>query len=50
MEELIKYFCNLLIIQYRNKPKARATIEALVRSHFEDQVTGEIFTLEVKNY
>lgn len=48
MEELIKYFCNLLIIQYRNKPKAKATIEALVRSLFED-VNGGILALEVLN-
>jgi hypothetical protein len=28
--ELIKYYVDLLIIQYKSKPKARATIEALI--------------------
>lgn len=48
MEELIKYFCNLLIIQYKNKPKAKATIEALVRSLFETS-DGKVFLLEYQN-
>lgn len=48
MEELIKYYLNLLIIQYRNKPKAKATIETLVKSLFED-VNGNIFGLEYIN-
>ena len=48
MEELIKYYCNLLIIQYRNKPKARATIETLVRALFED-INGKILPLEIQN-
>lgn len=30
MQDLIDYYVNLLIIQYHNKPKARATIEALI--------------------
>lgn len=29
IDELIEYYTNLLIIQYNNKPKARATIEAV---------------------
>jgi hypothetical protein len=32
-EELIAYYVKLLIIQYNNKPKARATIDALIRAH-----------------
>lgn len=48
MEELIKYFCNLLIIQYRNKPKAKATIEALVKTLFED-IEGNVFLLKYQN-
>jgi len=32
MLELISYYVNLLIIQYHNKPNAKATIEALVTS------------------
>lgn len=48
MEELIKYYCDLLIIQYRNKPKARATIETLVRALFED-INGKILPLEFQN-
>lgn len=30
-EEYVKYLANLLIIQYHNKPKAKATIEALAK-------------------
>lgn len=30
LEELIKYYVNLLIIQYKTKPKARATIRAFI--------------------
>ena len=30
LEELKNYYQNLLIIQYNNKPKARATIKLLV--------------------
>lgn len=30
MEELLNYYRNLLIIQYHNKPKAKATIDAFV--------------------
>ena len=30
--ELISYYINLLIIQYRNKPNASGTIEALIKS------------------
>ena len=29
-EQLIEYYCNLLIIQYQNKPKAKQTICALI--------------------
>ena len=47
MEELIKYFTDLLILQYRNKPKAKATIEALARQTFSDSV-GNIFPIEVQ--
>lgn len=31
VQSIIDYYVNLLIIQYHNKPKARATIEALVK-------------------
>lgn len=31
MEELLKYYANLLIVQYNGKPKAKATIEMLTR-------------------
>lgn len=47
MESLIKYFINLLILQYRNKPKAKATIEALTRTTFEGN-NGEIFPIKVQ--
>lgn len=48
MEDLIRYFTNLLILQYKNKPKAKATIEALTRNSFSD-TTGKIFPIEVQN-
>lgn len=48
MQELIRYFVNLLILQYKNKPKAKATIEALTRNAFSD-TTGNIFPIEVQN-
>lgn len=31
MEELLKYYANLLIVQYNGKPKAKATIEMLTK-------------------
>lgn len=48
MNELIRYFTNLLILQYRNKPKAKATIETLVTNLFSND-TGGIFPLDVEN-
>lgn len=48
MEELKKYFSNLLILQYKNKPKAKATVEALVETSFSD-TTGKIFPIEAQN-
>lgn len=48
MQELIKYFTNLLILQYRNKRKARATIEALTQIAFSND-NGEIFPIKVQN-
>lgn len=48
MEELKKYFSDLLILQYKNKPRAKATIEALVQNAFSD-TTGKIFPIKVQN-
>ena len=48
MNELIKYFVNLLILQYRNKPRAKGTIEALARQTFADS-TDKILPIEVQN-
>lgn len=48
MEEIISYYVNLLILQYRNKPKARGTIEALAKSLFED-INKNVFLLEFQN-
>lgn len=48
MEEIIKYYINLLILQYRNKPKAKATIESLAKVLFED-INGEVFLLKFQN-
>lgn len=52
MEELIKYYTNLLILQYKNKTKAKATIGAIVENAFagDDTVTKDgIFPLQVEN-
>lgn len=48
MEDLIRYFTNLLILQYKNKPRAKATIEALTRNAFSD-TQNNIFPIEVQN-
>ena len=48
MQELIRYFVNLLILQYRNKPKAKATVEALTKTSFSD-TEGNIFPIEIQN-
>ena len=48
MKELIKYFVNLLILQYRNKPRAKGTIETLAKQTFADS-TDKIFPIEVQN-
>lgn len=48
MNNLIKYFTNLLILQYKNKPRARATIQALTTNTYSD-TQGKIFPIEVQN-
>ena len=48
MKKTKEYFSNLLILQYKNKPKAKATIETLVEKTFGD-VSGKIFPIEVQN-
>lgn len=48
MNELIRFFTNLLILQYRNKPKAKATIETLATNLFSNDTDG-IFPLDVEN-
>lgn len=40
--ELIEYYANLLILQYREKPKAFATIEALVDPVIMDQLPIDV--------
>jgi hypothetical protein len=40
--ELIKYYVDLLIIQYKSKPKARATIEALISVLMITQIIKEL--------
>lgn len=37
-QELIDYYSNLLILQYKGKPKALATIQALVKPSIMDQL------------
>lgn len=48
MEELIKHYIDLLIIQYKTKMKARATIEAFVRTLFADD-NDDILLLKIQN-
>lgn len=42
MEELLKYYANLLIIQYNGKPKAKATIELLTNIVFANLILLQI--------
>ena len=42
MEELLVYYSNLLIIQYNDKPKAKATIELLVYLIFVNMILVQI--------
>lgn len=38
LQTLIDYYANLLIIQYNNKPKAKATMEALIKAVLSDDI------------
>lgn len=42
MEELLKYYSNLLIVQYNGKPKAKATIELLTWVMFANLIFLQI--------
>ena len=42
LEDLKKYYANLLIIQYNGKPKAKATIELMVKLLYVDMVLLQI--------
>lgn len=48
MEELIKHYVDLLIIQYRTKMKAMATIESFVKVVFADD-SNEILLNKIQN-
>lgn len=41
-QEIVDYYKNLLIIQYKGKAKAEATIDALVNQVISDQITTQI--------
>lgn len=41
-EQLVEYYSNLLIIQYNNQPKAKATIEAFVRVLLANNLTMSV--------
>lgn len=41
-DELKKYYADLLIVQYRGKPKARSMIEALVEQVLMDQLPSQL--------
>lgn len=47
MEELLKYYANLLIVQYNGKPKAKATIEMLTKIIYG--VSGTPLFLQIQN-
>ncbi len=42
VQDLLDYYVNLLIIQYNNKPNARATIEAYVNQAVADLVSVDV--------
>lgn len=42
MEELLSYYENLLIIQYNNKPKARATIRLLISTLLANNIVSQV--------
>lgn len=42
LEELKNYYANLLIVQYNNKPKAKATIQMLVKLLYADMALLQI--------
>jgi hypothetical protein len=42
VEDIVEYYVNLLIIQYNNKPNARATIESFVRSLIANGILFDI--------
>ena len=42
LENTIEYYKNLLIIQYKNKEKARATIDLLVRTTLSDNIASQV--------
>lgn len=41
-EELVKHYSSLMVLQYKQKPKASATIEALVEPAIMDQLPVEV--------
>jgi hypothetical protein len=41
-EEIIKYYVDLLIIQYKSKPKARAHIETIIKNIIADQIYTQV--------
>lgn len=41
-QQLIDYYANLLILQYRGKPKAYATIQAFVKMFIMDQIPTQV--------
>jgi Protein of unknown function (DUF2612) len=41
-EELVQYYADLIIMQYRNKPKAVATVSALVSEAVGDQIIQQV--------
>lgn len=47
MDKLKEYFSNLLILQYKNKPRAKATVEALTEIAFGD-TQGKIFPTQIQ--
>lgn len=42
IQEIVEYYGNLLVIQYNNKPKARAMIEAIVKEMMADGILFDV--------
>ena len=42
IDSLLDYYANLLIVQYHDKPKAIATVKALIKQSFNSDILSQI--------